>query len=456
VPLVKLGIYVVSHRVGVGESDQHLFELLGGVRQADPELPVLVVVNRAPATVTKESRRAREIRSHVDDCLRGPFSFHVIGTADPGPAEGEVLRVPGLEVVWKEVREIVLSEGRRTAVVAKLTARAVSLVDEADALAERRQIVLMAAADEKQATRTICSQLEDAERRSLETVDRCMDRLDRLVPSTLNALSKNVASQLGTLVMSSERWLGKDECIAFVEAHALPRAVRGAARALEDSIALELELLEAELEDIANTAINAIETSPVIRSEALQRFAKNIAVELARRVAGKAAIGALRALGGSGGAAAGAGNLVKMLVARGGRLFGHVFGRKVYDAIGSFFTKRMLARLTVALQVVIDAATFVWDAATWQEKLREQVEKAVDEWREAVEKDVKEKDLPSLRAANVASVHEVYALRKEQQDGEQEAQTDVDRATRLDQLTAVRSELSDIRCLLAGLEGGAA
>jgi GTPase SAR1 family protein len=112
-------IYVVSHRVGVGESDQHLFELLGGVRQADPELPVLVVVNRAPATVTKESRRAREIRSHVDDCLRGPFSFHVIGTADPGPAEGEVLRVPGLEVVWKEVREIVLSEGRRTAVVAR-------------------------------------------------------------------------------------------------------------------------------------------------------------------------------------------------------------------------------------------------------------------------------------------------------------------------------------------------
>lgn len=449
-------VYVVSYRVGVGQSDQELLELVSDIRDRDPELPILVVVNRAPQAAAEQSRRSREIRGHVGDCLSGTFSFHVVGTAGPQSPEGHQLAIPGLDPVWDDVREALLSDSRHAAVVAKLAVQAVALVDEADSLAERRELSLTAGEEDQQDITDIRARLQEAERLSLEAVDRSMARLERMVPRTLRALSKDMQTEIGALVMKSDRWLGKDECIAFIEAHALPRAVRRGAQSVEDSIAQELKRLEEELVDIANTAIKAIESSAVVRSDAVERFAKNIAIELARRIGGSAASSALRALGGVGGAAAGAGNLVKMLLSRGGRLVGHVFSRRVYDAIGRFFTKRMLARLNVAVLVLVDAVGFVWDARTWQKKLEKLVGKAIDAWREAVEKDVAKQDLPALRSANVDGVLDAYALRMEQEGAGKDAESEADRAAALAQLASVRSELDEVRRMLTAVEGGAA
>lgn len=438
-------VYVVSHR-GLHEADRDLLRLVAEVTEADPETPVFLVVNRAPRAADVSSRCVAQIQRHAADLLGTPFHMHVTGTS-PLDEQGKSIAVPGIERLAEDLRHVVTSEARRARVVEKLGLMTLGLADQIDGLAERQVIELTASVQDQEAIEAMRDELKQAERASLAAVDRCMGRLERMVPRMIERLAADASSQMRELVFTEDRWFGKDECLAYVQSHALPRTVRQAARAVEEGMAIELKKLDDELEEIANTAIRRVESSPRVRSEAVQTFARNLALELGRRMGGQAAASVLRGLGGVGGVAAGAGNLAKMLVARAGALVGKRFGPEVYRAIGRFFSKRMLARLNVAIAVVVEVAGYVADAMTWQKKLASKIDEALEGWRADVTADVLEKDLPSMRRANEQGVRALYedlavASRTEEPAGTRE------RDARLEDLRAVRAELASIRAVL--------
>ena len=82
-----------------------------------------------------------------------------------------------------------------------------------------------------------------------------------------------------------------------------------------------------------------------------------------------------------GGTAAGAGNLVKMVVKRAGNLVGKTFSRDVYTQIGRTFNKQFMRRLNVVLTVVLEVGTYVYNSSTWQNDLVRQASKGLDEWK---------------------------------------------------------------------------
>lgn len=68
----------------------------------------------------------------------------------------------------------------------------------------------------------------------------------------------------------------------------------------------------------------------------------------------------------------------------------------------------MLERLNVAVTVLVEIGSFVYEAQVWQRKLIEQCRKAVGTWRDEIAQVLRNQHLPSLRASNEAIVNELY------------------------------------------------
>lgn len=117
----------------------------------------------------------------------------------------------------------------------------------------------------------------------------------------------------------------------------------------------------------------------------------------------------IKNLGGVGGIAAGTGNLVKMALSRGGRLFGKTFSKEVYTQIGKTFTKKMMQRLNIVLTILIEGLDFVIQANKWQNKLFSNAEKSITKWREEVEIELQSVMLSEYSIANKKLLKEIYA-----------------------------------------------
>jgi hypothetical protein len=130
-----------------------------------------------------------------------------------------------------------------------------------------------------------------------------------------------------------------------------------------------------------------------------------------------------------------------MVVSRAGRLFGKRFGREVYNQIGRIFSKKMLERLNVAVTVIVEVVSFVYEAQVWQGQLIERTHKAIEEWRNDVMSDLHEQHLPEIRQANYDIVEALYG----DMDMEPPAVADSQKHERLAEVQAGRRKLASLR-----------
>lgn len=451
-PQSDVVVFLVAYRMGFGQSDQDLLEVVRTVLEDDPEAPVLLVVNRVPARVGIENARVQEIVANARDSLWREPELFLVRTASEDIArfDGPVQResaLPDAAALWNRVVAIVAAPERQRAVEQTLVSALRELIDDADQALERRDLILTANQADVEMIEGQLRSLQVARTRSLDAVHEAAERMRSQLPASLERLAAGIKSNLNQDIEGSDKWLGRDECLAWLSAHAMPFEVRQAARSIEGSISVELQELDRRLAAIANTAVQKIRQSIHLRSEASRRFAENLARVVAQRLGGAGISALSRAFGGVGGAAAGAGNLVKMLVSRMGNLIGKTFSRQVFNQIGRTFTKRALSRLNVVTTVLIEVGVFVIEAQRWKGSLVAKVHEAVDGWAHDVRKELFEDYLPKIHANNVLSVCAIYdPLVEECQKALERRGEDV--GARRERLAALRSELARLRAEL--------
>ncbi len=397
-------IFVAGYRSGFGQVDQDLCDAVRTATTADPSMPVLLVINRAPEGVTTTDRRVREIVGNAADSFRRVPEVHIVRSVPPN-ADGTRPPPPDAEALWRRVRAVVDDPTRVEALRRKLVAALAAMTDEADERLARRLDVLddeQAAVDEQRLD------LEDGLARSEEAVRAAMTRLGALLASTARRSGVSVADDLHREIGESEKWFGQAETRAWVEAHAVPATIRDQCKRLEGIVETELERLDRELDEIANTTVHRIQKRARLRSDASVRIAESVARSFGKRAAGAALTNSLVRMGGVGGVAAGVGNLVKMAVKRLGQIAGTTFSKEVYRSIGRVFTKRVVSSLAVVLSVAVDAAFFTWDANRWQAQLSEKVRDAVERWGDETAQDIQVKQVPAMLQASLETVAGVY------------------------------------------------
>jgi len=397
-------VFVAGYRTGFGQSDQDLYETVAQATADDTGIPLFLVVNRTPDTADLSDKRIIEITSNTRDSLKREPKVVLVRSA---PLKDESTRstLPDVRELWTAVSEAARSDARVLTVQTKLT-RAVRQICEDI----RINIDICLAADAADAAEVDAqvALLRDGRLRSLEAVERCMVRLRAALPGVVRHEKARIATEVSKEVNDTGKWLGQPECTAFVVEHTLPFEGRNACKAIGFTISTALAELDHELEEIANTTIIHLSQRITPTNNIASRMATDLAKTLTKRAGGALAASILAAKSGIGGAAAGAGNYVKMAVKRVGQLFDKTFSREVYAQIGRLFNKRAVQVMGAAAAVAIDAAFFVWDVYHWQDQLKERTGKAIEEWETAINQEIIQEYLPEIEKTNVGGVHLCY------------------------------------------------
>lgn len=403
-------VFVVGYRTGFGQTDQDLLEAIAAATAHDSTIPLVLAINRVPAGCGVDDKRVTEIRRLVEDGLRRPFTLQLVGSANRLADGAPIARAPlEADALWDEVRRHAFDSTVLETVHERLQASVLAVLDDADAALEREEAGLLASADEADAIARALDIARAAQAESLREIERTMANLETALPHLLDSLVAASLQQVEAEVQGADKWLGYADCAEWLAGHCLPLEVRRMGRQLEAHMEVEMVALNRRLEEIANTAVGELDKTVSLRpDDPVRRFTLNVSRTIAQRLTGNAVNAMLRGIGGVGGAAAGAGNLAKMAVKRLGEMFGQRFGREVYDQIGRIFTKRMLERLNVAVTVLVEIGSFVYEAQVWQRKLIEQCREAVGTWRAEIAQVLRNQHLPSLRASNEAIVNELY------------------------------------------------
>jgi GTPase SAR1 family protein len=434
-------VFVVGHRTGFGQVDQDLFEAVATATAHDKDIPMVLVINRAPPGCGAGDKRVAEIRRLAEDGLSRGMRLQIVPSTNlpvaGSPMERRPMEADGL---WDEVRRLAFDPIRLETVRHKLEQEFLMVLDDADGAAEREEAELMANADERLAISGVLKLTSSALKESRYEIDQTIARLEAALPRLVEIMTHTVKQKVADDISSSNNWLGHADCAEWISGHCLPFEVRGIGRAIEDHMATEIDALNQRLQEIANTTITELDKSVILRGEdPVRRFTRNLVSTLGQRLAGNAVNSMLRGLGGVGGAAAGAGNLAKMAVSRAGRLFGKQFGREVYNQIGRVFSKRMLERLNAVVLVLVEIVTFVYEAKVWQGKLIERTSDALQEWQDEVRKDLFEQHLPQVRQANYDIVEDLYG------DTNAPDVPETERDARLIDIQARRAQFANLR-----------
>ncbi|MBN3826911.1 hypothetical protein G3O00_25280 [Burkholderia sp. Ac-20384] len=433
-------VFVVGYRSGFGQSDQDLLEAIAAATAHDTTIPLVLAINRVPAGCGPDDKRVAEIRRLAEDGLRRPLTLQLVASANGVPVAQAPLAADGL---WDGVRRHAFDSAVLETVQERLQENVLAVLDDADTVLEREEAALSADADETEAIVRALDITRAARAESLIEIERTMANLETALPRLLDSLVAASLQQVEAEVLGADKWLGYADCAEWVASHCLPFEVRRIGRQLEAHMEVEMVALNRRLEEIANTAIGELDKTVSLRpDDPVRRFTLNVSRTIAQRLAGNAVNTMLKGIGGVGGAAAGAGNLAKMAVKRIGELFGQRFGREVYDQIGRVFTKRLMERLAVAVTVLVEIGSFVYEAQVWQRKLIEQSREAVGNWRADIDRVLRDQHLPLLRTSNVAIVDELYG------EFENDPVAAPERAARLADVQGTRQQLAGLRTRL--------
>lgn len=437
-------VFTAGYRTGFGQSDQDLCEAVAAATAHDTNIPVVLAINRAPDGCGINDKRVAEILRLAEDGLKRKVSVQIIHSTNRAVADGPLeRRTMDAQALWDEVHTHAFAPAVLEATQRRLQKTLIDIVDDAYAALEREEAGLSANADQYAAIRQAVKLADGARAQSHREIDETMRRLEAALPDLVDKLAAAAMPRVEADIMSANKWLGHADCAQWIAGHCLPFEVRGIGRAIEDHLAVEIDALNQRLEEIANTTIAELDKTVALQGEdPVYKFAKSLSATLAQRLTGTAVNSMLRGMGGVGGAAAGAGNFVKSMVARVGRLFGTRFSREVYNQIGRIFTKRMLERLNVAVLVITEMVSFVYEAQVWQGNLLKSSRKAFDEWTGTVKTDLLQAYLPEIRQANYDIVDALYS------DIDPSPAPDAERDARLAEVRAARMLLANLReCL---------
>ena len=404
IPNSDLLVFVCVFRTGFNQIDQDLLEV---IRDCIPEknIPIILAINRVPSGTSKEAGRILEIVNNGMDSLHQPIKVVLIDEVNK--KVHPELR-PNVSELWQNVHSIVEDPDLRSEVEKSLRKLLREYIDD-----------LIGSVDLKISYQSLMecdevflskqhSLLIQAQVKSINAVNSCSRRLRSLIPPNIDKASDNVKQAIIADIQSSNKWLGKEDTRAWIEGHALPIGIKREARAVEDLIAVELEKLDMELEEIANTTIKEIERNIKVKPNLEAEIAENVVRNILQRSLAKQIGKSLTKLGGIGGIAAGTGNMVKMAVKRIGKLFNKKYSRQVYTKIGRLFNKKFITKASWALSAAIEAIDFTIDAQRWKGKLIKEVGKAMNQWRLDIRNDMKYDVIPSIEKENMNIVDQIY------------------------------------------------
>ena len=443
-------VFPVVYKVGVGESDQKLMELIGDVRQQFGRFPVILVVNRVPDGLDEKDKRIKEIRLNAEDTLHEKIKLVLVRSSALDSFGASTM--PDTDHLWREVYSVIDTPEHRKEMEEHFRAAFLSLV-------ERRINEINGKISAANVGRAEIAQLEkqkkdiaDSQKKAFAVIDRYVEQITHDLPKLVARGAKELNRRIANETDAANKWNGASSCQAYIYGHVLPFGTLDITKDMETYLCDINGKMDEELNEMTNLAVRHFESEAhTVKNPEFGKLLLNIGTRIATRLGRDGAKNFVASsLGGVGGVASGFGNLAKMTVSKTGKLFGKTFSRQIYNNIGKIFTKRFVQTMGVVLQVAVDVASFIAESNRWQGKLKNAAEETVSKWETEVQGEVKNSMIPEFVETNRKSVKECYAAMQDEID---HSISDMARNYNLETLSAFNDDLEKLRKLSVALKG---
>ena len=400
-------LFLASYRVGFGNSDQQLMNLIYDIGVKFGQIPVLLVINRVPHGINENDKRIKEIRSHAEDSLHNKVKLLIVNTSTPDENGNSTL--PDADHVWQETAAIAFSKERQEALFSKLKEILISLFEQRIGEINGYFAVKEAGHEGIQAIQENFHKMEGNEALAFQIVDKYLVRLEKKLPSILINGIEQIKLRIANEIENSSKWKEKYACQTFIIEHVIPFETSKVLNTIDDYVLQQLEEMDKELEEMANTTLFSLnnEINQISKPE-IKQLLTNLSLKITKHLIGKSTNKLLCNMGGACGKAAGAGNLAKKTVSKVGKFFHIKFKQDVYNKIGKIFTKKAIQKMGILLDVGIEIASYASDSMTWQKKLRNESYKNIDEWQKEALRAISTSMIPAIKKENYENVKAVY------------------------------------------------
>lgn len=409
IPNSDILIYVVSYRVGFKENDHHFMKFIHELVNRDTD--VVLVVNRAPKESGPADKRVQEIVDYAEDCLHRKLCCHIVHSVivEEGP------RLPEATALWDHIRTLLQSEHRQASLFKAFRHYQKSLLLDMKQHAEKFLAQTNATEDDKAYLKDALNELLAVEKRAMDKIESEFDKLGGKLGKHFENARNLTARRIEAEVGATNKWVSKDECIGFIQAHLLPLHLKNETKTIANYIQDKLERLDEEIQSMLNTAVVQFETTVDLRAAVYTPMLLNLSNRVAQKAAGAGLNAFFKQFGGAGGAGAGVANAAKTGLKKLGNLFGKTFSRETHNTLAQFL-KRIGATstraVTAAAAVIVEGIFYLIDSVTWQSGLIKQVNKALDGWQNET-LDLVGKDLNDLKELNLSNIREYFNDYKE-------------------------------------------
>ncbi len=404
IPNSDVIIYVIGYKIGIQEND---FVFMRCIQELiHPDTEVMVIVNRCPAMISENDKRLREIEKYSADLFhREVPMFTVASKIDM--SDETVVDAPN---VWSYVKESLNSAERQEVLSHTLNNYLDDLLVQADSVVEKYDIANKLSQKEKEELHNLADELRYEGTKIVN--DEIVPTFDKIIENIPDLLSKSrdiICTELHWKI-DCEKTGKMEETISFVNYHSLPMAIERETKELERYVSLELNAMNARVDDYLNKVIADYYQAIQLRFESNTELAAKQGVK--KLVEGFMHNGLRQyflAYGGAGGSGAGVANAAKHLLKKSGDLVGKKFSRETYNSLAHFLKKigfTSFKAIGNVITAIVEVAQVIIDYATWKTKLKKQVRKGLDDWYSSTLKIIIE-DIESLKNQNINTLTDI-------------------------------------------------
>lgn len=272
IPNSDLLVFVCGFRTGFNQIDQDLLEV---VRDCIPEkdIPIILAINRVPPGTSMDTGRIQEILKNADDSLHQKVKAVLIEEADN---KNNPEAKPDPKILWQEVLSKVKAPDTCLTVEKNLRKLLWEYLKGVLGMVDLEISFHSLMSCDVEMIRRQLNLLMESDAKSRNAVYSCSRRLKSLVPPSIENAADNIKEAIFFDIRSSNKWLGKDDTRAWIEGHALPYSTKKEARNIEDLFAVELDKLDKQLEEIANTTVKEIERNVEVKTNLEADIAESV------------------------------------------------------------------------------------------------------------------------------------------------------------------------------------
>jgi len=404
IPQSDCVIHVVSYRAGIRETDAEFIRFLREIK--DPSLGMFLVINNAPRGEDFDKRVVDKIVKQFGVLYYEAPKFFVVESEYLNDSQTDEEMLPAATALWTELANWLNRSERMSMVDRGLLMLQLDLLRSVlDPVLNK----LFSTMEKKEIEEIGCNTLRSKD----EIIFLINRRFDELINFSLNQIEQiapDIVEKINSEIDSRSSWTGKDDTIAFVNAHLLEHYTKVETAPIFEDIKSSLSALDKEIDELLNTVIKKHMESVGKVNLKYRDLALGMVENRIQGALLNSANSLFSKFGGRGGVKAGIPNLAKSGLKKVGDLFGITFKRETHNSLARTIAKFGLnstRALTAAIAVVAEGITYIIDAQTWRYFLKRKVEKTIPVWRKQLGEAIKS-DLDDLRHRNIDSISKIF------------------------------------------------